>query len=325
MPTASQLFWLQLARFATNLHPALVAGYLAALDEVRKRFPTREVEHLIRIGDATGVAALIMATPTMQHAFLNFRTAIRTAISTAAEYFTRDVPPTRVDGNLLRVQFDALDPRTVQAVRSFEKAVLEESGATIKDAIVQAVERGLAEGTGPAAIARGIRDIIGLTPTQEVWVRNLRDELVRGDLAALERRLLDKRFVSTIRRAFEGDGLTAEQIERIVASYRKRMIAYHADTAARTVAINSMKLGQVQIWQQSIEQGVVAAEDVESTWKTKLDGRERPTHHEMNGTTIQFGARWYVPGVGYVSYPGEKEFNCRCAQVIRVKRKAVAA
>jgi hypothetical protein len=324
MPSLAQLFWLQLSRLAATMHPALVAGYLAALEEIQKRFPSEEVERLVRAGDAAGVAAAVMSTATMQHAFIGFRTAIRSAIGTAAEYFAREVPPTRVGGHVLRVQFDVLAPDTVKAVRTYEAVVLRESGNTIKEAIVQAVEAGLEQGINPRTIARGIRDIVGLSPSQEMWVRNFRDELVRGDIKALERQLLDKRFISTIRKAFAGDGLTAEQIDTMVANYRRRVISYHAETTAHQIALNSLKIGKLEIWQQSVDQGVVTAEELEQTWRTRIDGKERDTHHDMNGITIPWGQRWHVPGVGFVRYPGEKEFNCRCVPIFGVKRKAAA-
>ena len=314
-------FWLRIAGFASTLNPPLVEAFLYALRDIRDRIPESEVERLIRIGDVVGAAALIMSAPTSRHAFNQFQGAIRDAVAKSAKWWGREIPVVKDGGNILRVQFDVLDARTVTAVRQFEAAVLKEAGKTIEGAIIQAVEDGLSRGINPRTIARGIRDVVGLTPTQEVWVRNFRDELIRGDAAVFERKLLDRRFASTIRKAFAGDGLTAKQIDVMVASYRKRMIAYHAETVARTVGINAMKLGQLEIWKQSVDQGIVAEEDIERGWRTKMDGRERETHAEMNGATTTLNGTWNVPGVGPVTYPGEKEFNCRCAQLIKLKTR----
>lgn len=307
-------FWVSLARFASLLAPPVGAAFLEAVKQLRERLPESQVERLIAAGDVIGISALLFTSDTGRSAFTDFRDAIRESIQRSALRFAKDIPASRQ----LRVQLDVFDPRTVAGIRAFEQTVIDKTGQTLSDAVRGAVEAGLREGVNPRTIARGIRDVVGLTKEQEVWVRNFRDELVRGDIRVFERQLLDQRFVTTLRKAFANGGLSREQIDRMVASYRKRTIAYHAETVARTVAINSMKEGQLAIWQQAIDQGVIDDGDLTVTWRTKMDGRERDTHAAMNGTTIRFGERWLVPGVGLVRYPGEREFNCRCVPVYRV-------
>lgn len=314
-------FWVSLAQFTNLLSPPLAAAFLSAVKQLREQLPEGAMERLIAAGDVAGVSALLFSSDTARTVFKDFRNAIRDSVQRSAIRFGKDVPATR----LLRVEFDVLDPRTVDGIRAFERVVIEKTGQTLSDAVRSAVDAGLREGVNPRTIARGIRDVVGLTKEQEIWVRNFRDELVRGDPRLFGRELLDQRYVTTIRKAFAKGGLSPEQVDRMVAAYRKRMIAYHAETVARTVAINSMKEGQLAIWQQSIDQGVVDAGDITVTWRTKMDGRERDTHAAMNGTTIPFGDRWLVPGVGLVRYPGENEFNCRCVPIYRVTGRRAPA
>ena len=76
------------------------------------------------------------------------------------------------------------------------------------------------------AAGNRVGGVIGLTSTQGDWVRAYRDELSGDDpLAALERKLRDKRFDGTVRRYFKlGEPIPTDIREKMVTSYKRRAL-----------------------------------------------------------------------------------------------------
>lgn len=251
--------------------------------------------------------------------FIPVRQGMRQAIARSFKLAVRDLPQGgRIDG-LLAVSFDHLDPTVINGIRALETSTLDVLETEVKETVRAFVENGIRDGVGPRAIARDLRDVIGLAPNQEAAVANFERMLRDGDSELLTRALRDRRFDGTVRRAFgaDGKGLTEAQIKTMTDAYRRRFVAFNAETNSRTATLSAYKLGQRLAWRQAIDAGKVKAEDLEDTWHTKMDGRERPTHAEMNGMKKRFDEPWIVPGVGQQNYPGESEFNCRCVSFTR--------
>jgi hypothetical protein len=63
------------------------------------------------------------------------------------------------------------------------------------------------------------------------------------------------------------------------------------------------------------------ADSLVKSWWTRLDNRVRPTHRPMHGSTVPFGDKFQVGGVG-MDYPGQPVgdpslwINCRCVMTI---------
>src|SRR6185369_9054534 len=73
--------------------------------------------------------------------------------------------------------------------------------------------------------------VIGLTSSQEEWVRNYRAELLSDNPeAALERALRDKRFDRAIMNAANsGEPIPRDLVDKMVNSYKTRALRYRAE------------------------------------------------------------------------------------------------
>jgi hypothetical protein len=182
--------------------------------------------------------------------------------------------------------------------------------------IVAAVADGTVNGINPRDVARGLRDVVGLGRTQAVWVSNLRRELETGDFAgALERKLLKGPIRQTVAaRARSGKPLTAREIDRVVAGYAEKWVNWHAETIGRTLSLDLLRTGTVARARAARDAGIYGDRRITKRWVTRVDGRERDAHRELNGATIDLDARWLDAGV-LRDVPGG--YNCRCAVVIR--------
>jgi hypothetical protein len=315
MTPAERRAWARVERRAAELSPELTIALLRALQLLRDRMPERRVEELIRAGridevvDAAAPAELIERV-------LNPATAVLTAgVLSAGRAAVTQLPPRL---RTITIAFGQLDPRVLDAIRALDSTSLRSLIPEIRQVVRDTVAEGITAGVNPRATARQLRGIIGLAPNQAEAVRNFRRALEAGDIAkALGYKLRDRRFDASIRRG----NLTSAEIDRMVQRYEERFVAWNAETHARTAALEAQKLAQRLAWEQALESGAIGDGEL---WKRRhavQDERTRPHHAAMHREAQPFNTR-YSDGT---MYPGQGEYNCRCAETYFIKRPGVSA
>lgn len=163
---------------------------------------------------------------------------------------------------------------------------------------------------------------IGLTGQQARWVMNAEQQLRNLDAGYLSRARRDKRYDRLVLRAIkDGRPLAEADIRQITGRYRDRLLNLRGETIARTEALNALRAGRHEGYEQLIQSGKVRADQVTVTWSATMDGRTRDSHRELNGQKIRFGqlftspltgARLEYPGDSTHGAPGEETIQCRC-------------
>ena len=212
----------------------------------------------------------------------------------------------------IQFDFDAVNTRAVNAMRENRLRLVtgftEQQRAATQQALIGGIERGV----NPREMARLFRDSIGLTPTQERWVRNYERALRDLDAGALRRELRDRRFDRSVRRAIrEGEPLTQDQIRKMVQRYRERALKLRSETIARTEALRSVHEGTAEMYQQAIDGGKLLPDQLIREWNTAADERVRDfangaqtSHRTMHHQTRMLGEP-FVSGAGNMSlHPG---------------------
>jgi hypothetical protein len=318
MTPAERAFWDRAQRRAAALSPELRTAILRAFEIIRESVPEAELAKIIAAGDLEALFRVALNEAVMDIAFRQVRERIRRGVEANVGYFARDLPKGgKVNGQIV-IGFDVLNPKTIEGIRTLDTKVVQTLAEDTREVVRALVENGLRDGKNPRAIARELRQVVGLAPSQAAAVDNFRRMLEEGDREALTRALRDRRFDRTLERAFgaDGKGLSTEAINRQVEAYRRRMIAYNAETNARTASIDAMKLGQRLAWDDAAEKGLVDRQLLVKTWRGVKDSRERPSHFAMEGQTVPFDQ----PFSNGQQIPGESEFNCRCIPIVREKR-----
>lgn len=169
---------------------------------------------------------------------------------------------------------------------------------------------------------------IGLTEAQRGYAENARDELRQLDRAYLGRSLRDKRFDRSVKAAIAaGKPLSETQITRIVGRYNDRLLEFRGEAIARTESINALRAGRREGNLQILDTGKVGNDQIERTWDTTLDGRERKDHAAMNGEKVMgMFTPWVLPDESRLMFPGDTSLgagadqvvNCRCFESIRI-------
>lgn len=315
--------WQRAIRRALEAEPFLAAALLRAFATLRTRLDAPDVQQAIQRHDVGALEQLALNQAYIEQLLLPVKEEARKAVLRSARFVPKDVPaapppptppggiPPVVPARTLTVRMDLLNPRVIDAIRTMETRATETIGADVRGTVRQVMERGLLAGENPRVIARALRDVIGLAPNQEQEVDNFRTALVNRDLKALRYQLRDKRYDATLERVLgkDGPGLSESQIERMTAAYRRKKIAWNAETNARTLAMDAYKTGQRLAIQDAVDRGVYDGARLTRKWIGVGDDRERPEHLVMNNTVVP----WDAPYPNGDTYAGEgSPWNCRC-------------
>ncbi len=302
MSPTERAFWDKQMRRAWSLRPDLQAGVLAsfrALRDALAALSEPDVEKLIAAGTADIIATQVLSSAVLDRAFLPARAAVRDAIERSFGWSVADLP------KRITLVFDRLNPDVITAIRRLETAVMQPLQTEARETVRAFVENGLRDGVNPRTIARNIRSVVGLGPSQLEQVENFRDALLgQNGRSVANYTLRDKRFKAPS---------TPEQIDKAVEAYRKARIAQNAETVSRTASLDAMKLGQQLSWKAAIDAGYVDGDRLTKTWVGVLDDRERPEHVAMEKQTVPFDE----PYSNGQMIPGDDEYNCRCISVYR--------
>lgn len=165
---------------------------------------------------------------------------------------------------------------------------------------------GLAAWAVDAVLKRTVN--YGLTVAQEQAVTAYRNALESGSKRAIDTVFRDRRGDAAIK---DGRPLTAEQIDRMVATYRRRLMQARGKTLANIEGGRAWNVGRAEAIAQ-------VAALYEGVWNTVGDDRVRPSHVFMDGQVQPFGGV-YTSGLGnMLKYPHDPSapiadtINCRC-------------
>lgn len=292
MSPRDRALWLRLQRRAASLSPSLRDELLDAYRVLRESLSDAELARLI----AEGRVDAILDDALLDRSLIPLRDKLKAAVQRGFQSTIADLPRQGKINGQTAVAFDTLNPRIIDAVRSLDSRVVNTLKEDVRETVRAYVENGLRDGTAPRTVARQLRSVIGLSPTQA------------ENAIKYEAKL----------RALVRKPLTEAQITRRVEKYTARAIRLNADTNARTATLDSLKLGQKLSWDDAIAQGVVDPSRLTKTWVTVGDDRVRDEHVAMQGETVPY-ANAFSNGE-YI--PGESTFNCRCIARYSVARAA---
>lgn len=345
--------WSKLEALAAKLQPAIAKAMLAALEKVASLIDLDAVAKALEAGRLDQVMAMLGGNA-MEAAYDPVRAELRGAVDAGAMAALAAIPS---PNPLMVVRFDSLNPNVVSYVRNYTFSLIREVTREQVSAVRQTVTAGLVAGKNPRAVARDVKQTVGLTDRQAKAVLNFRRELetfharktaAGWNLGAkisrapggaqtfavdpdgnpldgiMERRLRDFRFDRTLANAMKtGKPLKPEQIDKMVEAYQRKYLQYRSQTIARTEAIRSLNAGQHLAWEQAVEQGVVKADLIRRRWVVAKDERTCPTCRpipRMNQGDEGFGIgvnQEFRTPAGPMRLPPAHP-NCRCTVFVRV-------
>lgn len=228
----------------------------------------------------------------------------------------------KADGAEIGFSFNLLDPEAVAFLQSHQFDLIRGIDDRTREAMRLAFILAFEVGVPPAAQARFLRAMVGLTPSQAQAVATFRENLLtgtRGSLgSALRRELRDKRFDATIRAAqASGQAIPAARIEAMTEGFARKFLSFRATNIARTETIRASNAGQQALWNQLADQGLINRTTIRRVWITTLDDRLCPICEpipSMNVEGVLLNQPFVTP-VGAILFPPAHP-QCRCDVII---------
>jgi hypothetical protein len=309
--------------------PVLRRAFLDSIYTMRDMAQVDHIATMLKRGDVEGALRGVGLDPV---AFRAFDKSLTDAFEAGGKFTSGALPIVRLaDGFKVTFQFNIRNPAAEKWLAEHSSTLVAEILDDQRSMIRDHLRAGMAAGNNPRTTAldlvgrigaSGRREggVIGLTSSQEQWVRNYAAELASDNpRAALARTLRDKRFDRAVSKAADsGEPIPADLIDKMVTSYTNRALQYRAEAIARSEAMAALHEAQDQAMQQAVDTGAISQDQVTETWHTAEDSRVRDSHDTMDGQEIAMG-EIFVTGNGVeLEYPGdpngpaEEIINCRC-------------
>jgi hypothetical protein len=321
----------RLSDLVDEWEPAVRRAFLESVQAIRDQAQIGVIARKLEAGDVEGALEAVGLDPAL---FRPLDRAIAGAFEDGGGFTLRSLPALREPGeSVVRIVFDIRNPRAESWLKRESGTLIREIVDDQRTMIREHLRSGMEAGINPRNVALDLAGridpgtkartggAIGLTSSQESWVRNFRAKL--SDPArvseALGNRLRDKRFDATIAKAAkDGAAIPAEKIETMVRAYRNRALKFRAEGIARTEALRALNGSAEEATRQAIDGGQLEADAVEKIWVATKDGRTRDSHRSMDGQAVRFNASFVSPSGARLRYPGDPEApieevaNCRC-------------
>lgn len=335
----------EIERLAGKLEPQLAKAILAGLQKMGADADLDLIVAALQSGDVSKVIAALAIDP--KAAFSEVSPAIQGGLYASGAATAATI---RLTGAAFA--FDQLNPRLITWLQTYNLGLIRQISDSTKEAVRSVLVSGMTDGKNPKDVARQIKGIVGLTERQAKAVMNYRKELetfhlkrtagsfglgrkvnsVNGTQVTIldedglnsdgvnARRLRDFRYDGQLSRAVEtGKPLSPEQIDKMVAAYQRKYLAYRSRTIARTEALRTTNMGVQDAWRQAIEDQVVQESLVRRQWVVAKDERLCEWCSPIPKMNAKRGVKLDQPFAtpkGPVTLPPVHP-NCRCTVFIR--------
>ena len=191
------------------------------------------------------------------------------------------------------VRFDITNPLATEAAGTITANMVRQVSVETKKSLRRVIEQAFRDRLPPAATARRIRPLIGLTSRQTQAVNNFRS-----------------RLAST--------GLSDELVTKRAARYAAKLHRQRAFLIARTETIRSLSAGQQASWRVARDAGYIPKTSLQR-WSVVGDDRLCPICIALSGVKRLIGKQF--PG-GVYHPPAHPACRCALVLIVRPKRKA---
>lgn len=305
-----------LASLLASLEPKMYRLFMEMITSIRDSKVLDEFVTLLEQGQVNAAMGLIQRQVTA------FATG-----TTAFYVMSGNMTAQALSGMIgVKVSFDQTNFRAVRLMQDAQFRLIREFTQDQREAMRAVMTSGVAQGMNPRQQARLVTQVIGLNSRQVESINNYRSMLQNNSAEALRRSLRDRRFDRSVDRAASGgEGLTEDQIDRMVSRYTQNQLDYRARMIARTEALRAVNQASYEAFQQAIDSGDVRSDELQHEWITASDNRVRDSHASMHGQKRPFGQPFISGSGSPLLYPGDPSapasevIHCRCVLATTLK------
>lgn len=336
-PNQRRLFRELAAKFGSEVARAI----LDAIADLKAGVEFQRLQSAIRQRD---LAAAMAALHLDRAAFTALETKITEAYVAGGQGAVSSMPAAVSIG----FRFDPGNQRAASWIRTHAARLITGLLENEREQARGILADGMARGLSPQRVAldlvgrqnrvtlRREGGLMGLSSPQRAYVEAARTELASTDPNALRnyltRKRRDKRHDATVRQAIStGKRIDAATVRNMIARYEAGLLKFRGEVIARTEALPAIRAAKREAYQQLVDDGRIAAQDIVRGWSTTQDGRQRDSHDSMQGQRVRgldqpfqspSGALLLFPGDSSLGAPVSEIASCRCDETIEIRKAA---
>lgn len=219
-------------RAADQALPMWVSHFLEVMRKTQDGVSLKAIAEAITRRDLAAAEAAVNWDKVMEDLRARYQPAILDLMQRAADNTSGTLPPPPTQD--LRLSFDLKNQRAQEWADAHAGELVKYIGDESKQAIRETVMQAFAEGGHPYQQAKRIRNVIGLLPNHATAVGKYHARLL-------------------------GQGATEAEADKAAEKYAKKLLDYRAKNIARTETLTAANQGQIELWRQAREQGLLDA------------------------------------------------------------------
>jgi len=255
-------FWRKLHFIADRAEPRVRKAFFQALDKIRSNSKLNEIAVLVELGDADRIITAL-GLDSLAEELKPLTQSLRRVLEDSAK-IAPDSLPVAIRS---KIAFDLINPRTVEFIRGYELNLIQNISDKTRESIRHVVATAAERGGSTVVQAKYIRDSIGLLPRQAQALRNYEQMLM-------------------------SEGRTPKQVSKMVERMRARKLTYRAKMISRTETIRSANRGQLALWNQAAEQGLLDASSVRVNWVVTDDDRLCEICNSLKDASVELNGQF---------------------------------
>ena len=315
----------------TTQESRVLRAFREVIQSVRDQATIQEIVRLLEVGNVDGVIELLQLD---EATFEPLEEAIRQAYRRGGRTGAEQIGNIPIEAGTIAARFSMGLPTAAAWLADMSSRLITEIVEEQRQMVRERLTVNLARGVNPRQSAldlvgrvndkgQRVGGFIGLTQRQAQWSANARNELEALDSNYFTRKLRDKRFDKTVRKAIRDEKpLTAAQVNRMVNAMQRRTLAYRGQVISRTESINALRAGQFEAIRQAAAKGGISLDEVSKSWDATNDARTRLDHLQMEQlyskeNAIPFQQAFVAPDGSRLMFPGDSSLGAPGAQTIQ--------
>lgn len=279
------LDFLRMFEIADDMEPETALLIILALEKLRDRINSKQVEEMIISGEIAQIEDIIPFN-FVEDDLQGLVDQSRIAMIAAGNASVKSLPSAASS-----LAFDEKNPRIARFLQRNIGALIVSINEDTRQVVHNVIRRSTFAGVTPRQTAKTVKNIIGLTPKMEIALFNFRTK--QGE-----------------------DIKDPVKLERLVQRKRDRMIEVRANAIARTEMTRAVNAGQVETWHQAADLGLIERTKSRKTWVAIRDGRTSQICNELDGQSVLLDEVFWSSVVGGSFDHPPAHVNCRSGLII---------
>lgn len=308
--------------------PEIRDAFLLAIQDVVDNAVLADVLKAIEAGDVErAFRALGFSDAAMRPLIAAIETAFETGGVLTGATFPKFLNTT--NGRAV-FRFDVRNSRAEAWLRDKSSSLITNIDSDIRGNVRDILFEGMKDGRNPRNVALDIigridpqtgkrtGGVVGLTTSQESWVRNTRQKLITLDPRYFNLQLRDKRFDRTVAEAIRiGKPLPQATVDKLIMRYRDNALRHRGEMIGRTEAVQSLNRAEWEATMQAVDLGATKNSNVKRFWDSAGDSRVRFSHDRMDGQKRGLDEPFVSPVSGArMMHPGDITLGAGAAEVV---------